>query len=688
MRFRYFGVLILLGLSYGPTWAQDASLADSTIVLKEVVIITALRMEANSNTVAEAVATTGREEILRLPSLNTPDVMATVPGVWMQKTNLGGGSPFIRGLTGYYTLILTDGIRFNNSTFRSGPNQYLATIDQSTLQRIEVLRGQGSVQYGSDAIGGVAQMFFREPEFSDNKGLNATGRLYANYMNHDMELAGRAEVELGSEKFGFLGGIGYKQLGDTKAGGELGTLGPTGFDEFSWDIKTKMKAGNLILTGVWQHFVQEDVPLYHQIAPGGGYSRYHFNPQQRDLGYIQAASTHQSKIFSEIRYTFAYLNSLEVREKQRTGSAILRTERDKVDTYHGGIEMISNFSSRWKASSGVELYHDYVSSSADDFNQDTEIKSAVRGLYPDGTTYTNIALYSVHAVDIKRFNLTLGGRYNLVQLNVDDTAFGPTKVKPKALVGNAAVVYNVLDGFQLLASANTGFRAPSVNDVSSFGVADYRYEVPNYDLAPEKSFQYQLGIRTQLKQWKAEIYGYQNHLNDLITNVPSTYNGQDSLDGAKVYTKENVNEARIRGMEASIQYEPVRWLSAFGNMTYTMGDNITRDEPLSRIPPLFGRVGTDVRFRKTFTWRLELIAAGKQDRLSSGDKADSRIKEGGTPGWMVVNTRAEYQRRNIRVNAGIQNIFDEAYRVHGSGVDGVGRSFWASIIVEFSTMKK
>ena len=96
-------------------------------------------------------------------------------GVWMQKTNHGGGSPFIRGLTGYYTLILTDGIRFNNSTFRSGPNQYLVTIDQSTLQRMEVLRGQGSVQYGSDAIGGVAQLFFREPEFANQEGLQTTG---------------------------------------------------------------------------------------------------------------------------------------------------------------------------------------------------------------------------------------------------------------------------------------------------------------------------------------------------------------------------------------------------------------------------------------------------------------------------------------------------------------------------------
>lgn len=678
--------LLFIALTGNRSFAQDPSVADSTIVLKEEVVVTAQRMEANSSAVAEAVTTTLREDMVRLPSLNTPEVMATMPGVWMQKTNLGGGSPFIRGLTGYYTLILTDGIRFNNSTFRSGPNQYLATIDQMTLQRIEVLRGQGSVQYGSDAIGGVAQMFFREPAFSDQAGLNTTGRLYAQYMNHDMEYAGRAEVELGSQRFGVLGGIGYKQLGDIRAGGDLATLSPTGFDEFSWDIKTKVKVGNALVTGAWQHLVQEDVPLYHQIA-SGSYSRYHFNPQQRDLGYVRVMTTHKSGIFSEVRYTVAYLNSLEVREKQRMGSAVFRTERDRVDTYHGGVEVISKLSSRWKASSGVELYHDYVQSSAEDFNQDTEVTSASRGLYPDGTTYTNIAVYSVHAMDINRFNFTVGGRYNLVQLSVDDPVFGRTRVKPQAVVGNAGIVYNVLRGFQLLASANTGFRAPNVNDVSSFGVADYRYEVPNYNLAPEKSFQYQLGLRTQTRQWRAEVYAYQNHLKDLISNVPSTYNGLDSLDGARVYTKENVNEARIKGIEASLQVDPVRWLSAFGNITYTIGDNTTRNEPLSRIPPLFGRVGADVRFKGAFIWRTELITAGKQDRLSSGDKADSRIQQGGTPGWVVVNTRVEYQRKGIRVNTGLQNIFDEAYRVHGSGVDGVGRSFWLSVIFEFSASR-
>jgi len=666
---------------------QDDVERDSTIFLKDGVVITAQRMKTYEDAVAEAVVTQNRVEIIRLSPMSTPDAMAAMAGVWMQKTNHGGGSPYIRGLTGYQTLLLMDGIRFSNSTFRSGPNQYLNTIDLLTLQRIEVLRGQGSVQYGSDGIGGVAQLFFREPEFALQDKLETTGRMYAQFMDHDMECAGRAEVEVGTSNFALLGGISYKKLGDIRAGGDLGTLHNTGYDEQAWDIKTKARVGNMRLTTVWQHLAQKDVPLYHQLV-SGNYVRYHFNPQKRDLGYIRLESFHTSKVFSQVRYTIAYLNALEEREKQRASSQIMRYERDNVDTYHAAAEVISDFSAHWKASSGVEFYHDRIESSSIDKNQDTDETNVARGLYPDGTTYSNIAVFSVHTIDVNLLNFTLGARYNFIQLKVDDPVFGVTTINPDAVVGNAGLVYKAGKSIQLLASANTGFRAPNANDVASFGVADYRYEVPNYNLGPEKSLQYQAGIRVHTAKFSSEVFFYRNHLKDLISNTPSTYNGQDSLDGFKVYAKENINKALVKGMEVELHYQPYRWMSSFANATYTIGENITRDEPLSRIPPFFGRVGTDLKFKEHFTWRLEFLAAAKQDRLSSGDKQDSRIAQGGTPGWTVWNTRLQYTYRIFCVNSGVQNIFNTAYRVHGSGVDGVGRSFWISLIVEFSSRQK
>jgi hemoglobin/transferrin/lactoferrin receptor protein len=679
-------LLVLASTTLTQASSRDSLKRDSTILLREGIVVTALRMKTNLYNVSDAVIVLERNAMLRISPMSTPEAMSTVAGVWMQKTNHGGGSPFIRGLTGYHTLLLVDGIRFNNSTFRSGPNQYLNTIDPLTLQRIEVLHGQGSVQYGSDGIGGVAQLLLREPEFSSIDNAVFKGRLYGRVMDRDMEYSGRMEAEAATSTVAFLGGISYKDFGNIHAGGSLGTLSPTNYNEFSWDAKIKAKLGSMLMTACYQRLKQYDVPLYHQLGTTK-YSRYHFDPQQRDLGYIRLESFHKSPILSQIRYTVAYLNSYEKREKQKFGDAITRFERDNIDTYHAGIEVISELSNFWKVSSGIELYYDYIKSSAVDSNPVTNEQTPRRGLYPDGTGYTNVAAYSVHSLEWKRFNFSVGGRYNLVRLNVEDPVFGSTSIKPEAAVWNAGIVYKVSKAFQILGSANTGFRAPNVNDVASFGVADYRYEVPNFNLGPEKSFQYQGGFRANTGKLTAAVFVYQNRLSNLISNISSTYNGQDSLDGFKVYTKENVNKARTRGIEAEVQYRPTEWLTAFGNITYTKGDNLTRNEPLSRIPPKFGKIGVDINLNQSLTYRLEGIIAGKQDRLSSGDKQDSRIQQGGTPAFTVINTRLQYSLKSLTINAGVQNLFDEAYRIHGSGVDGVGRSFWASIIFELSSAK-
>jgi len=151
-------IFIFLGFTQPSFGFQDLGLdtlnKDTTIIYDELVI-SAHRQLSNKFDRPEAIYILGGEALSTNTPMSLAHAMSQMPGVWMQKTNHGGGSPFLRGLTGYQTLILIDGIRFNNSTFRSGPNQYLNTIDPYTLERIEILRGQGSVQYGSDAIGGV-----------------------------------------------------------------------------------------------------------------------------------------------------------------------------------------------------------------------------------------------------------------------------------------------------------------------------------------------------------------------------------------------------------------------------------------------------------------------------------------------------------------------------------------------------
>ena len=83
---------------------------------------------------------------------------------------------------------------------------------------------------------------------------------------------------------------------------------------------------------------------------------------------------------------------------------------------------------------------------------------------------------------------------------------------------------------------------------------------------------------------------------------------------------------------------------------------------------------------KDLHFRAEFLFAGKQDRLSSGDISDNRIQDGGTPAWNVINISAGYNAlRWMELNFGINNLFDEAYRIHGSGVDCYGRNIWMGL---------
>lgn len=664
--------------TFATNYQADSVFQDSTIFLNQEIIITAQRQKSATFSVPEAVSVLNKEKLSYLSPMSMPDALASMPGVWMQKTNHGGGSPFLRGLTGYQTLLLIDGVRFNNTTFRSGPNQYLNTIDPLITDRIEVIRGQGSVQYGSDAIGGVVQMMTHSPEFS-SQGVVWGGYLYSKYLSSDMEKTGRVSLSMKSEKTAVSGGFTSKNLGDIKAGGDIGKLNSTGYKEYSMDFKLLQKVGkNHLFSAAYQRHLQKDVPLYHKLA-SGEYSRYSFDKQQRDLAYVKWEVNTSNKLFSQIRFTQSFQNSIEIRTKQKSNENTIKEEEDQVNTFGSVFEVISRPSDIWSVSSGVEYYHDNVNSTGVEYSQNSSERNGYRGLYPDNSSAGNFAVYSLHTIELPKVDFSLGGRYNAVWLTVPDELFDQTTISPSAFVGNAGVTYKMSAKYHLVGSVNSGFRAPNINDVSSFGIADFRYEVPNYDLNPEKSVNMEVGIKSKSDRLSYNLYFYRNSLKDLITNVRSTYNGQSTIDGVQVYKRVNVGSAVLKGVESDVEYLITPKLLAQANLTYTHGQNVSGDEPMRRIPPFFGSMGLFYHVSSRLKLNSVWAHAGKQDRLSNGDIDDDRIAEGGTPSWNTFEVSAHYIRSKMQLQAGIKNLFNEAYRTHGSGVDGIGRSVWVSL---------
>jgi len=663
--------------------AQSNLIVDTTEV---EVLVTAHRQETSNFAIAEAVSVLPGSRLLQQNSRSTPEALIGLAGVWVQKTNHGGGSPFIRGLTGNQTLLLLDGVRLNNSTYRYGPNQYFNTIDALSIGQVEVVRGGGSVLFGSDALGGTINVLTRSPSFSSEGEVFRVG-LQGRVISHGMEVGWRPEVEYNGQNVAFLAGYSQRDFGDILAGGELGKLISSSYQEQAVDLKSKIKTGaNAILTLAYNGVFQSEVGRYDQVAQRG-YQLYQFDPQNRELAYAKWEIASKSPLWQQLSVTASWQNSREERDKQREGSTILQQESDEIRTFGLSLALQSSFGAHWQAVSGVELYEDEIRSSAFDLDQSDNTISPRRGLYPAKANALNWAIYNSWTYQDKAWTLNGGLRFNGFQLATEDEQFTKVELSPTALVGQLSLRYALHAQHALTAGLYSAFRAPNINDLSSFGSFDFGIEVPTGDLKPERSLNMEVGYKYESANAEARLQVFRMNLSDLIDRVRGSYQGQSQWEGQDVYYKANVASAYIQGIEADGAWRLSRWLKAYANMTYTFGENKAAEEPLRRIPPFNGQLSLAYQGEAPFSAQLQYGFAAKQHRLSGGDISDHRIDANGTPAWSVLNFNLGYQFPSIGLNGGIQNIFNEAYRIHGSGVDGVGRSFWLSLRWNWQTKR-
>lgn len=680
---KFLAIIILYWLLPALGVAQDSKteMADTTDHLQEVVV-TATRKSTNVLSVPYSISSVSKKEMEMYQYRTTPEALTGTPGIFVQKTNHGGGSPFVRGLTGNQTLLMIDGIRFNNATFRFGPNQYFNTIDAFTVSKIEVARGTGSVQYGSDALGGVIQVFTKDPAFAEKKEFHASamGRVATN----DMEYTGRGQVEYGSKKVAISTGYTKRSFGAIVGGDTTGKQVPSGYKEQAFDVKLKWKmADHVMLTVAHQYLQQKNVPLYHRVTLEN-FAWYSFAPQQREMSYVKLEIKGKNKWLDKLILITSLQKTLEKRTYQKNGVINKFLEEDKVRTLGFTTDVLSTISKGWTANSGIEFYHDKVNSYKQQINTANNTVINQRGLYPDNATNGNFSLYSLHHIRLKKFEIEAGLRYNSFAVTIPDTVtsvlkLGDITVKPSSLVSNIALLYPISRQQTVYSSFSTGFRAPNIDDMGTLGLVDFRYEIPAYDLQPEKTYNTEIGYRFSNKKLNASVAFFYMHLSNLITRIPVA--GQQ-VGGYNVYTKENSQKSYLRGAETAVSYQLSNSLVVKANASYAYGQNLSRNEPMRRIPPFNGSILLNYQKHK-WNAALENLLAGKQARLAQGDKDDNRIPAGGTPGWNITNVYGGYAGNHYSIRMALQNIFNKDYRTHGSGINGVGRSGWLSLAINF-----
>ncbi len=662
----------------------DTLLHPTVILLNQHTVTTASRTETEEFVRPEVTTVLTARELGQRAPRSTPEALFGATGVWIQKTNHGGGSPFVRGLTGQQTLLLIDGIRLNNATFRSGPNQYLNTIDPQSISQIEVVRSSGSVAYGSDAIGGVVNILTRTPAFAEKAVWG--GQLFGKVATQGMEYSGRLEGSFSCRSVAVTGGVAYRKFGDLVAGRGLGRLTPTGYNQLSGDVKARFKlTDRTLLTTAYQDLSQDSVPIYHRVRLEN-YAYFQFDPQRRQLAYTRLDHQFGYRWLESMQITASWQRHSEGRQSRRNGNPTRVEEFDRTATTGLSLLALAEPRSFWQTQYGLEWYGDRVNSRRTDINTSTGATTPRRGLYPDGATMNSLALFSLNTFTYKRLVLTAGGRYQAIAVTVPGEFTGPAStgaatIRPSALVGSLGASFGLTPSLRVVGSVQSAFRAPNIDDLGTLGVVDFRYEVPNADLRPERSLNTELGLKARTNRFGATLVAYHNRLSDFITRGRSGAStpGRDSLQGYPVFLKRNDAVSFIRGLEAEVEYGLSDLMRLYAGAAYTYGHNYSANEPFRRIPPLNGRVGVVHQSDNGWWVRTEWLWAGAQTRLAQGDKDDNRIRKGGTPGWHVFNLNGGYRWHNVTVSAEAQNLANAPYRTHGSGVDGVGRSAWLSV---------
>ena len=492
-----------------------------------------------------------------------------------------------------------------------------------------------------------------------------------------MESTNRTEVQFAQKKWDFIGGISLKKYGDIWGGGNIGKQIPTGYSEKNYDLKTKIKIDNKQdITISSQNTTQKNIPIYHKILLEN-FRVNQMDDQIHNLHYVKYKYKGNNKYLDELIVNTSIQRSIENRSIQKNNAVIIRNENDTIHTTGITAEIISKPTNFWTINTGFDYYKDRVNSIASELNTSTSNQILKRGLYPNKSVYNNSSLFSIHYLTAGKFKLITGIRYNFLNIKIKDTDLGNIALNPSALVTNFGINYQANKNNAVFGSFTSGYRAPNIDDLGTLGIVDFRYEIPSYDLKPEKSLNVEIGYKYNSQKRNFTVSMFNMQLNDIIARV--IVDGK-VINGYNVYNKKNIESSYIKGAEFSYSQVLHSGFVLETNATYTYGQNVSKNEPMRRIPPFFGQ--TSIAWNhKNITLACRHQFAGNQTRLAKGDMDDNRIGKNGTPGWNTLNIDASIVLKHLDVNINLINLLNEKYKTHGSGVFGMGRA--AGVTVNF-----
>jgi hemoglobin/transferrin/lactoferrin receptor protein len=708
---------------------KDTTYINPKNYILDETVVSASRWEQNIREVPNRVAKISTATIQFQNPQTAADLLGASNQVFIQKSQLGGGSPMIRGFATSRVLLVIDGVRMNNAIFRSGNVQNVISLDASTLDEAEVIFGPGSVIYGSDAIGGVMDFHTLPPRFSDNRKFVYQVSAFSRYSSANNEATNHIDFTLGSTRWSWvtaytrsdydellMGSKGpdeylrpdyQKRVNNTDSvfvNSNPRLQVPTGYSQENFLQKLAFRPTQIMMLMYAFHYSKtSDVPRYDRLIiknTGGNFTsaEWYYGPQQWQMHVLQATLDKPMMLWDNARITLAHQLYEESRHT-RNFNASNRTNRfEEVKAISVNADMDKDLAERTKLFYGFEYVGNKVGSTAFRENINNGNLSTATTRYPDGATWQSLAGYaSVQHKLTDQFLLNGSARITNVKTEATyDTAlfdfpFVTVSLNNTSLNGSVGLVYNPNPNWKLYTNFSSGFRAPNVDDIGKvFDSQPGSVVVPNPDLEPEMAYNAEIGATGRIGRVEVDVAAYYTLIDNAIARAPDTFNGVDSIfyDGvySAVLSQQNISSVKVSGFQVGLRLNFARYWLLTSHLNYQKGKetypSVSETYSPTHVAPLFGAS------HLMFSWnnlQVDLYAAYNgeisYDNLALSERADAHLyaqDENGNPyapSWWTLNLKTSFQAaRYITVDAGIENMLDKRYRPYSSGISAPGRN--------------
>ena len=648
------------------------------------IVISVFKKEEKSKRIAEQIAVLSSKNIQKLSPQTSADLLAIIPGIKVQKSQFGGGSPVIRGMESNRVLLVVDGVRMNNAIYRKGHLQSSITIAPNLLDKIEVVFGPSSVIYGSDALGGVIHYYTKTPKLSEKNEVKS--QFFSRFSSINQEITTNVSAEVSFNNWASFTSISYSDFGELKAGknrshgfsdwGKVfyysenvngnynenptinsnpNLLRNTGYNQT--DVLQKFfvpLSKNTDLKINLQYSTSSNIQRFDRLTEirditdvsSLKFAEWSYGPQKRLLISSQLLLNPDKNWLESGTITTAYQNLQESRIQRKFGSLdrSYREESVAVFSVNGDFSVPLTEDKTRTLSYGFEFAYNDVSSNA--YGQTLNISNGeingflddfkVQSRYPDGgSNYLSSSLYLGYKQDVNsKSTLNSGIRFTNTNLNatwIDETFIqlseNDISANNSAITATLGYVYKPNKNWQLNSVLSSGFRSPNIDDVGRVREKSGDVTVPNIHVKPEFAYNAEIGIQKYFNDRKFRLSAnvFFTLLDNYIIRDRFTINGSDQVlfDGeyGNAVANQNRGNAFITGYTISYLGKLSNAWNTSGFITYTKGRTYDSEEPMSSIPPLFGQF--EVNYKRD---KIEVGAALRFN--SKKDIEDFNFTEG------------------------------------------------------------